>query len=85
MVTTEWRNDMAMTWRDGTRRRAKLETSAVAGGTNVSLQVPLEVNKEMRAPLNPEAADWSADGRSYDDEALLLMRLRMKLDLMGLD
>jgi hypothetical protein len=85
VVTTEWRQDMAMTWRDGTRRRVKLETKPVADGTAVSLQVPLEVNKEMRAPLNPEAADWSADGRSFDDEELLMMRLRMKLGLMGLD
>lgn len=85
VVTTEWRQDMAMTWRDGKRRRVKLETKAVAEGTAVSVQVPIEVNKEMRAPLNPEAADWSADGRSVDDEMLMMMRLQMKLDLMRPD
>lgn len=85
VLTTEWRQDMAMTWRDGKRRRVKLETAAAGEGTRVSIQVPVEINKEMRAPLNPEAADWSADGRSIDDEMLLMMRLQMKLELMRPD
>ena len=84
VVTTEWHRDMAMTYHDGTRRRLELEVSDApeGDGTFVELQVPQERNHEMYSPLNPERADWTADGRSIDTEMLILMRLQMKLDLL---
>jgi hypothetical protein len=82
VVSTHWQNEMAMTWGDGTRRKVVLRTGPAAAGTAVSLQVPLEYNKEFRAPLDPERASWEEGGRDADTEALLLMRLRMKLGIL---
>jgi hypothetical protein len=86
-MSTEWRNDFAMTYQDGTRRRAEIEATAAPDGhgTVVSVQVPIERNDEMEHPLHPERADWTADGRSIDDEMLLIMRLQMKLGLLRPD
>lgn len=86
-VETHWQNTMAMTWTDGSRRRAILKAAAAPDGraTDVSIQVPLEVNQEMRAPLDPVKASWEPGGRDADSEALLLMRMRMKLGLLRLE
>lgn len=83
-MSTEWRQDMALTYQDGKRRRAEIEAAATPDGrgTAVSVQVPIERNDEMEHPLHPERADWTADGRSVDDEMLLMMRLQMKLNLL---
>lgn len=83
-LSTEWRQTMALTYQDGTRCRAEIEATATPDGhgTVVSLQVPIERNDEMQHPLSADKADWSADGRSIDDEMLLMMRLQMKLGLL---
>ena len=85
-VTTEWRRQMALTYQDGKRRRAEIEAVATSDGrgTIVMLQVPIEYNDEMGEPLSPGRADWKAQGRSVDDEMLIMMRLKMRLKLLRL-
>jgi hypothetical protein len=84
MLSTEWRESMALTYQDGKRCRAEIEAVATPDGhgTVVSLQVPVERNDELQHPLSTDKADWTADGRSIDDEMLLMVRLQMKLGLL---